>query len=76
MPTIMICIQPGSGQENDIVNCIKLMVNYGIEFGETSQNTYSPEINKLFIGLQTKAIHNNLSNSLRLTMSSHYKQIK
>lgn len=53
-PALYSCIQPCSTQEKDIINCIKLMINYGITFSDYTQSVYNPEIDKLFQSLQAK----------------------
>lgn len=52
MPALLKCMPPASTSETDMLNSIKLMVNYGIEFGDSVQNAYNPSLHLLFQRVQ------------------------
>jgi|JI9StandDraft_2_1071091.scaffolds.fasta_scaffold513766_2 hypothetical protein len=73
VPALLACMPPATTQEADLIKSIKLMVNYGIEFGDSVQNAYNPSLHLFFQNLQAKLPASTVSNATRLTMSSHYK---
>lgn len=72
IPALNDLMIPKINEEKEVIRCLKMMICYGIEFTEGT-NFMTPEVDKLFVGLEEKQAQNGV---LRTTMSSHYKEVK